>query len=83
MNKNREILSEKLVPQQLSLAKDGGAKLVHSVRMPSEMRRDFIVVKLDTSNVNNGVSQASVIHAQEKDPALCWDFPGPPHWSGV
>ena len=44
--------------------------MVHQVRMLSEKRRDFIVVKLDMRNAHNEVSRAAVIEALESEPSL-------------
>ena len=68
--KNRGPLNDFLEPQQLALSKAGGCKLVHQVRMLSEKRRDFIVVKLDMRNAHNEVSRAAVIEALESEPSL-------------
>ena len=48
----------------------GGTKLVHSVRMLLEMRRDFVAVKLDVRNAHNEVSRASILEALEREPSL-------------
>ena len=75
VRQNRGVLIAKQEPEQLALSKAGGAKLVHSVRMLSEDRRDFVVVKLDMKNAHNEVARAATITALEKDPAtrhLAW-----------
>ena len=48
----------------------GGGKLVYSIRMLSEERRDFVVVKIDMKNAFNEVSRASIIEALEEEPSL-------------
>ena len=68
--KNKGPLNDHLEPQQLALSKAGGCKLVHQVRMLSEKRRDFIVVKLDMRNAHNEVSRAAVIEALESEASL-------------
>ena len=40
----RGVLIDHLEPQKLAVSQAGGAKLVHSVRMMLEMRRDFVAV---------------------------------------
>ena len=67
---NRGVLMEALEPQQLALSQAGGAKLVHSVRMLLEHRRDFCAVKLDIRNAHNEVSRSSIIEALDRDPSL-------------
>ena len=57
-------------PQQLALSLAGGAKLVHSVRMLLEQRRDFCAVKLDIRNAHNEVSRSSIIEALDKNSSL-------------
>ena len=67
---NKGVLCNFLEPQQVALSQAGGAKLVHSVRMLLEHRRDFFAVKLDIRNAHNEVSRASIIEALEKEPSL-------------
>ena len=67
---NRGVLIDYLEPQQLAVSPAGGAKLVHSVRMLLENRRDFVAVKLDIRNAHNEVSRASIIEAFENEPSL-------------
>ena len=55
-----------LEPQQLALSQAGGAKLVHSVRMLLELRREFVAVKLDIRNAHNEVSRASILEALDR-----------------
>ena len=43
---NRGVLTEFLEPQQMALSQGGGAKLVHSVRMLLEARREFYAVPI-------------------------------------
>ena len=54
----------------MALSQAGGAKLVHSVRMMLEHRRDFCAVKLDIKNAHNEVSRSSIIEALEREPSL-------------
>ena len=67
---NRGVLTDFLEPQQMALSQAGGAKLVHSVRMMLEHRRDFCAVKLDIKNAHNEVSRSSIIEALEREPSL-------------
>ena len=48
----------------------GGAKLVHSVRMMMEERRDYICIKLDFRNAFNEVWRSRVVIALEQEPTL-------------
>ena len=52
------------------MSQAGGGKLIHSVRMLAEERRDFVVVKLDMKNAFNEVSRASIIERLEDEPSL-------------
>ena len=67
---NTGVLCNFLEPQQMALSQAGGAKLVHSVRMLLEHRRDFLAVKLDIKNAHNEVSRSSIIEALEREPSL-------------
>ena len=67
---NRGVLTDFLEPQQMALSQAGGAKLVHSVRVLLEHRRDFTAVKLDIRNAHNKVSRSSIIQALEREPSL-------------
>ena len=67
---NRGVLTSYLEPQQMALTQAGGAKLVHSVRMLLEERKDFYAVKLDIKNAHNEVSRASIIEALDSEPSL-------------
>ena len=67
---NREELISYLEPQQVALSKAGGGKLVNSVRMLSEERRDFVVIKIDMRNAFNEVSRTAMIETLEKEPTL-------------
>ena len=67
---NRAVLTDFLEPQQMALSQGGGAKLVHSVRIMLESRRDFYAVKLDIRNAHNEVSRASIIEALDREPTL-------------
>ena len=53
VRQNRAELQAYLEPQQLAMSQAGGGKLIHSVRMLAEERRDFVVVKLDMKNADN------------------------------
>ena len=64
------MLTNFLEPQQMALSHAGGAKLVHSVRMMLENRRDHVTVKLDIENGHNEVSGASILEALESEPSL-------------
>ena len=70
VRQNKQQLTEYLEPQQLALSEAGGGKLVHSVRMLMEERRDYVVVKVDMRNAFNEVSRASIIEALEREPSL-------------
>ena len=70
VRQNKEELKLYLEPQQLALSEAGGGKLVHSVRMLIEERRDFVVVKLDMKSAFNEVSRTSIIEALEAEPTL-------------
>ena len=67
---NRSSFIEYLEPEQLAMSVAGGGKLVFSICMLSEERRDFIVVKIDMKNAFNEVSRASVVEALEQEPSL-------------
>ena len=67
---NREVLTEFLEPQQLALSQAGGAKLVHSVRMMLEQKREYFAVKLDIKNAHNEVARSSIIVALDREPTL-------------
>ena len=70
VKKDRGPLTEFLEPEQLALSQAGGAKLVHQVRMLSEMNPDMVVVKVDMRNAHNEVSRAAVLEALEREPSL-------------
>ena len=67
---NRGVLADFLEPQQMALSPAGGAKLVHSVRMLLESKREFYAVKLDIRNAHNEVSRSSIISALDSEPSL-------------
>ena len=48
----------------------GGGKLVFSVRMLLEDRKDFVAVKIDMRNAFNEVSRAAIVEALEEEPTL-------------
>ena len=52
------------------MSEAGGLKLVYAVRVLSEARPDFVVVKVDFRNAFNAVSRAVVIDALETEPRL-------------
>ena len=75
---NRGVLKEFLEPTQLALSQAGGAKLVHSVRMILENKREFVAVKLDIKNAHNEVARSSIIEDMEREPFLrhlAWHVP--------
>ena len=47
VRQNRREFIKYLEPQQLAMSEAFGGKLINSVRMLSEERRDFVVVKID------------------------------------
>ena len=59
-----------LGPQQLAMSEAGAAKLVNTVRMLAEERKDFIVVKLDIRNAFNEVSRAAITETLQEEPSL-------------
>ena len=67
---NKGVLTDFLEPQQMALSQAGGAKLVHSVRMLLESKREFYAVKLDIKNAHNEVSRSSIITALDNEPSL-------------
>ena len=67
---NKATFVEYLEPEQLAMSVAGGGKLVFSIRMLAEERRDFIVVKIDMKNAFNEVARASIIEALQEDPSL-------------
>ena len=67
---NKEELLEYLEPQQLAMSQAGAAKLVHSVRMMVEEKREMVLVKLDIKNAFNEVSRSSIISSLENEPSL-------------
>ena len=67
---NKSALADHLEPVQLWLSKAGAQKLVHSVRMFSEMHPEFIVVKLDLKNAHSEISRAAVVEELEAIPSL-------------
>ena len=70
VTENRSAFVEYLEPEQLTMSVAGGGKLVFSIRMLSEERRDFVVVKIDMKNAFNEVSRASIIEALEEEMSL-------------
>ena len=61
MAQNKEEFVGFLEPKQSAISVAGGGKLVFSIRMLAEERRDFVVVE---------VSRASIIEALEEKPCL-------------
>ena len=68
---NKSNLVDFLEPEQLAMSVAGGGKLVFSIRMLAEERREFVVVKIDMKNAFNEVSRASILEALEEEPSLC------------
>ena len=64
------VLTDLLDPQQMELTQAGGAKLVHSVRMMLEYKREYVAIKLDIKNAHNEVARSSIIEALEREPSL-------------
>ena len=59
-----------LEPEQLVMSKGGAAKLVNVVRSMSEMRRDYVVVKVDLKNAYNEISRSAIIENLQAEPSL-------------
>ena len=70
IQQNKPDIVEYLEPQQLSGSKGCAAKLVFSVRGLSEVRRDFVVVKLDLRNAFNQISRTAIIENLIGEPSL-------------
>ena len=70
VTQNKSALVDFLEPEQLAMTVAGGGKLVFSIRMLAEDKRDFIVVKLDMKNAFNEVSRTSIIEALEEESSL-------------
>ena len=70
VTQNKEEFVDFLEPEQLAMSVAGGGKLVFSVRMLGEERRDFVAVKIDMENAFNAVSRASIIEGLEEEPSL-------------
>ena len=70
VSQNKDDFISYLEPEQLAMSVAGGGKLVFSVRMLAEERRDFVVVKIDMKNAFNEVSRASILEAFEEEPSL-------------
>ena len=70
VQQNKQELVSFLEPEQLVLSKGGAAKLVNTVRSMSEMRRDFVVVKVDLKNAFNEVHRAAIIESLQAEPSL-------------
>jgi len=70
VTQNKAVFVEHLEPEQLAMSVAGGGKLVFSIRMLAEERKDFIVIKIDMKNAPNEVSRASVIQDLEEEPSL-------------
>ena len=67
---NKQELKRYLEPQQIACTEAGAGKLVMSVRSLIELRRSFVVVKLDLTNAFNENSRSAVIEALEAEPTL-------------
>ena len=70
VNQNKPVLVQYLEPEQLAMSVAGGGKLVFSIRMLSEEKKNFVVVKIDMKNAFNEISRASIIEALEEEPSL-------------
>ena len=68
---NKAAFVEYLEPEQLAMSVAGGGKLVFSIHMLAEERKDFSVIKIDMKNAFNEVSRASIVQALEEEPSLC------------
>ena len=70
VTQNKEEFVEFLEPEQLAMSVAGGGKLVFSVRMLVEDKREYVAVKIDMENAFNAVSRASIIEELEEEPSL-------------
>ena len=70
VTQNKEEFVDFLEPEQLAMSVAGGGKLVFSVRMLTEEKRDFVAAKIDMENAFNAVSRASIIEGLEEEPSL-------------
>ena len=59
-----------LEPTQLGMSVAGAAKLVHSVRLMMEEKRDYIFIKLDFRNAFNKAWRHRVVISLEQEPTL-------------
>ena len=67
---NRQAFTQYLEPQQLVLSVGGGAKLVFSVRLMLETRREFCCVKNDFRNAYNEIERNCIVEALSEEPTL-------------
>ena len=69
---NKGPVIDYLEPLQLGLSKAGAHKLVHSVRMATEMRHNqgFVTLKLDFKNAHSAVSRAAILEQISSEPTL-------------
>ena len=69
---NRAVVDEYLHPVQLGIAKAGAHKLIHTMRMSSELPRgdNWILVKLDFKNAHSEVSRAAVLEELTRNPTI-------------
>jgi hypothetical protein len=68
---SRPAIREFLEPQQLVLSPAGAAKLVFTVRLLLEVRRDFVCVPLDIKNAYNYAARASIVQVYESEASIC------------
>ena len=67
---NKQELKRYMEPQQIACTEAGAGKLVMSVRSLIELKRDFVVAKLDLKNAFNENARSAVIEALEEEPTL-------------
>ena len=67
---SRDALREYLEPHQLALAPARADKLVHTVRMMTELHPDWPCVAMDIKNAHNEISRSKVITSLEAVPTL-------------
>ena len=70
IQQSKQELVTHLEPEQLVLSKGGAAKLVNVVRSMAEMRRDYVVVKLDLKNAFNEIFRSTIIANLQAEPSL-------------
>ena len=67
---NKQELKRYLEPQQIACTEAGAAKLVMAVRKLVELKRNFVVLKLDLKNAFNDIARRTAIEALEEEPTL-------------